>query len=323
MSSNINPNNIDTTYPVAGQDNDSQGFRDNFTNIKNNFTEAYDELTDLQTKVVLKSALTGGSLDNNFNGAVIKAGKIQDFRETINALGTVTGSQTLNYASGHYHTLTTSGSVTLAFSNLPATTNHARIRVAITVASTAHTLTLPAAVTLGISGIQGISSNIITFAATGTYIFEFTTSDGGTTIHIFDLSRPRSAFTNAITGTSATFSSSVLSTGTGGIGYSTGAGGTITQITSRTTGVTINKIAGAITLVSAAGATVAASFTVTNSTVAATDTIIVCQKSGTDKYYTSVTAVGAGSFQITFNTTGGTTTESPVFNFAVIKSIAA
>ena len=90
-----------------------------------------------------------------------------------------------------------------------------------------------------------------------------------------------------------------------------------------TTGVTINKIAGAITLVSAAGTTVAASFTVTNSTVAATDTIIVCQKSGTDKYYTSVTAVGAGSFQITFNTTGGTTTESPVFNFAVIKSIAA
>ena len=47
MSSNINPNNIDTTYPVAGQDNDSQGFRDNFTNIKNNFTEAQTELNDL------------------------------------------------------------------------------------------------------------------------------------------------------------------------------------------------------------------------------------------------------------------------------------
>ena len=53
MSSNINPNNIDTTYPVAGQDNDSQGFRDNFTNIKNNFTEAQTELNDLQTKVWL------------------------------------------------------------------------------------------------------------------------------------------------------------------------------------------------------------------------------------------------------------------------------
>ena len=40
MSSNINPNNIDTAYPVAGQDNDSQGFRDNFTNIKTNFSSA-------------------------------------------------------------------------------------------------------------------------------------------------------------------------------------------------------------------------------------------------------------------------------------------
>ena len=59
--SSINPNNIDGTYPIAGQDDDSQGFRDNFTNIKNNFTFAYDELTDLQSKAVLKSALTGGS----------------------------------------------------------------------------------------------------------------------------------------------------------------------------------------------------------------------------------------------------------------------
>lgn len=62
--SSINPNNIDGTYPIAGQDNDSQGFRDNFTNIKNNFTFAYDELTDLQNKAVLKSALNGSTLDN-------------------------------------------------------------------------------------------------------------------------------------------------------------------------------------------------------------------------------------------------------------------
>ena len=63
--SSINPNNIDGTYPIAGQDNDSQGFRDNFTNIKNNFTFAYDELTDLQSKAVLKSALSGGSISND------------------------------------------------------------------------------------------------------------------------------------------------------------------------------------------------------------------------------------------------------------------
>lgn len=121
------------------------------------------------------------------------------------------------------------------------------------------------------------------------------------------------ASTGAITSSSAT----------GGIGYATGAGGAVTQITSRTTGVTLNKVTGAITLVSAAGSATPASFTVTNSAVAATDTIIVNQKSGTDLYEIFVTAVAAGSFRITSFTTGGTTTETPVFNFSVIKGVAA
>jgi hypothetical protein len=129
--------------------------------------------------------------------------------------------------------------------------------------------------------------------------------------------------TLAVTG-AVSASAAVLSAGgTGGIGYATGAGGAVTQASSRTTGVTVNKVAGAITLVSAAGSTTPASFTVTNSAVAATDTVLVCQKSGTDKYDVSVSAVGAGSFEITFNTKSGTTTEQPVFNFAVIKAVAA
>ena len=122
-------------------------------------------------------------------------------------------------------------------------------------------------------------------------------------------------------------SGSILSTGTTGVGYATGAGGAVSQGTNRTTGVTINKTTGAITLFSqvntaVSGAT-AQSFTVTNSTVAATDTIIVSQKSGTDLYIKSVTAVAAGSFKITNFTTGGTTNEAPVFNFTVIKGVAA
>ena len=111
----------------------------------------------------------------------------------------------------------------------------------------------------------------------------------------------------------------VLVTGGGGLGYGTGSGGTVTQATSRTTGVTLNKTTGSITLVSAAGTTAWQSFTVTNSTIAANDTVIVNQRSGTDLYMIHVTNVAAGSFRITFATTGGTTTEQPVFNFAVIK----
>ena len=41
MASNIVPGNVDGTFPVAGKDNSSQGFRDNFTAIKNNFTNIY------------------------------------------------------------------------------------------------------------------------------------------------------------------------------------------------------------------------------------------------------------------------------------------
>ena len=108
-----------------------------------------------------------------------------------------------------------------------------------------------------------------------------------------------------------------------GVGYATGAGAAVTQITSRTTGVTINANCGQITLVSAAGSATPASFTVTNSKVADGDVIILNQNSGTDLVELFVTDVAAGSFQITFFTTGGTTTETPVINFAVIKAVAA
>ncbi len=166
---------------------------------------------------------------------------------------------------------------------------------------------------------------------TGTGLLVFATSPTLTTPVITNPTVSTGTFTSpalvtpaigAATGTSLTATGLIASTGTSGVGYSTGAGGTVTQVTSRTTGVTLNKTTGAITLVSAAGSATAATFTVTNSTVAATDVIILNQKSGTDLYDLMVTAVAAGSFNITFRTTGGTTTEQPVFNFAVIKGVA-
>lgn len=61
----------------------------------------------------------------------------------------------------------------------------------------------------------------------------------------------------------------------------------------------------------------------TNSFVAATDTISVNQKSGTNLYNFIVTAVASGSFNITFYTTGGTASDAPVINFNVIKGVTA
>jgi len=167
---------------------------------------------------------------------------------------------------------------------------------------------------------------------TGTGVLVFATSPTLTTPTITNPTVSTGTFTSpalvtpaigVATGTSLTATGVIASTGTAGVGYATGAGGTVTQGTSRTTGVTLDKRTGAITLFSAAGTTSATTFTVTNSTVAATDIIILNQKSGTDLYDLMVTAVAAGSFNITFRTTGGTTTEQPVFNFAVIKGVAA
>jgi hypothetical protein len=107
--------------------------------------------------------------------------------------------------------------------------------------------------------------------------------------------------------------------GTSLLGYGTGSGSSVTQATSRTTGVIINNPVGRITLVSAAGSTTWASFTVTNSTVGTSDLIVVNQRTGTDLYEIHVTAVSAGSFRLSFRTTGGTTTETPTFSFAVIS----
>lgn len=191
MTSAINPNNINGAYPVAGQDNNSQGFRDNFTNTKTNFEYAASEITDLQTKAVLKSSLTGTTLNNDMGGSLLSNAQLQDMSATVVALGSVTGTQVVDYAAGPYYTLTTTGSITLSFSNFPTAGTLGCCRVRISIASTAHTVTLPAAVTIGTANIQGYASNVITFNQTGTYEFEFETVDAGATISVFDLNRNR------------------------------------------------------------------------------------------------------------------------------------
>ena len=199
MTSAINPNNIDGAYPVAGQDNNSQGFRDNFTNTATNFQYAADEISDLQAKAVLKSALVGTTLDNNMGGSVLSNAQLQDKSETVVSLGTVAGSTTINYALGSVQTLTTNGAVTLAFSNFPPAATAGTVRVQVTVANVIHTLILPSAVTVNARGIQGLntSTGVISFAATGVYNFEFTTTNGGTTISVVEVNKQLQPFNNS------------------------------------------------------------------------------------------------------------------------------
>jgi hypothetical protein len=71
MTSQVNPYNIDETFPVAGQDNPSQGFRNNFTNIQNNLQTIKDEIDDLHAKVLVKTPLNGVAFNNDLSGNVI------------------------------------------------------------------------------------------------------------------------------------------------------------------------------------------------------------------------------------------------------------
>lgn len=187
MTSSINPNNIDGAYPVAGQDNNSQGFRDNFTNTKTNFQYAADEISDLQSKVVLKQALTGSTLNNDMLGSILSNAQLQDMSQTRVALGSVSGSVTINYAAGSVQTLTTNGSVSLGFSNWPAAGAAGVVAVQITLAAAAHTVTFPPAVSVNTEGILGLdhTTNVMAFAWPGVYTFQFSSSDGGTTVSIF------------------------------------------------------------------------------------------------------------------------------------------
>ena len=112
-----------------------------------------------------------------------------------------------------------------------------------------------------------------------------------------------------------------------GIGYASGDGGAVTQLTNRTTGVTLNTLSGAITTHTASlAAEATADFVVTNSKVAIGDTVCVSQRSGSNGGGTlvDVAAVAAGSFTVRVhngNVAAGTAeTGALILNFAVIKA---
>ena len=177
MASNIVPGNIDATYPKAGQDNSSQGFRDNFNSIKDNFTEAKTEIEALQTN---KASLNASS---NFNNNEVLQAKFRDTSEVVYAHGTTGGAITLDHNNGHYQTITTNASFTISFSNLPSSGQLGRIVLDVTCPNVAHTMTIPSAVLVAdnVAGGDG-SSDTITFPDTKRFLYEFLTPDGGTTI---------------------------------------------------------------------------------------------------------------------------------------------
>jgi hypothetical protein len=146
--------------------------------------------------------------------------------ETVNNLGTKTGSFTISWADGHFQYYTTSGNTTLAFSNWPTSAYYTKLRLQITTDTTNRTVTFPSAVSVGLSDIQGAVGQVVTLPTAGVYLFELTTLDNGSTITIQDLLRNYDIVTTGSSGafTSLNVSGNVLSTGLSVFGNTTISG---------------------------------------------------------------------------------------------------
>jgi len=181
--SSINPNNINGQYPIAGQDNDSQGFRDNFTNVKNNLTFAKSEIEALEQSAILKTAIPGITLNNEMNNTQLKGVQALRFTETIRDIGAVTPTTSVNWADGHFQYLTLTQNTILNLTGWPTSGFYTNLRLEVKVNTPGVTLSLPATISTANAGrIQGclIVNNVgvITFSSTGTYVFEFSTYNG-------------------------------------------------------------------------------------------------------------------------------------------------
>lgn len=126
MSSNIVYTTIDEQFPVAGQDNDSQGFRDNFNIIKENFRNAIIEIESLQNNGVKLN------VDNTFTDAVrISNARLKAVYEESNTNAFINGiSSTANvsFTVGHHQVIKAEGNITLTFTDWPDSDRYAEIR---------------------------------------------------------------------------------------------------------------------------------------------------------------------------------------------------
>ena len=196
MTSQINPesNNYDAAYPVAGQDNNTIGFRQNFASIQQNFQYAKDEITALQTNTVQ----AGGNVFNDLNGAVLYDTNLQNQSYAYIDLSNTAPTANVNYAVASFQELTANGNTTINLSNIPAAGNTAIITLSIN-ATAANAVAIPYSVSIANvssgninTGIIGLSGSTFNFPRTnsnnaGVHTYQLITSDQGSTFTVTPL----------------------------------------------------------------------------------------------------------------------------------------
>lgn len=129
--SDINFSTIQTNYPVAGQDNNSQGFRDNFSAISTAFSVAKSEITALETRAMLVADLAEGTntVVNNLNGSSIVNGVTNRLYAIAIDNGNVTGTESIDLANGILQVCKLTANTVFTFINWPDNLEYGHVRV--------------------------------------------------------------------------------------------------------------------------------------------------------------------------------------------------
>ena len=196
--SNINTNGIDVNYPTPGINNNCQGFRDNFATIKTNVTTAGVEITDLQNKVVVKSALANTSVNNDMAGTMISNTLTRGFRaSTFNLGNALSGTVLVDVSLGDVQYGTISGNTSLTFTGW-TTDGRNSVDLELAVSNPNAFLSFPSAISsdqcLGVTTLENYDSanNAVSIPA-GVCQLDYTLSsvDCGANITIEPFNRPR------------------------------------------------------------------------------------------------------------------------------------
>ena len=198
MTSAINYQTISTTYPVAGQDNDSQGFRNNFTAIAAGLASAASEITALQSNTLKSANLADNSpAVNNMLGSLLYNGTFNQFYGAVGGTITASSSTAIDVTAGVIQEFIISNTgVVLTFTNWPAGGTYGVARVILYGDQNAsRVVTLQTSLgtfipssnwssTASGTGTKGSGTVGLTLNASGTYeVIEAWTIDGGG--HVF------------------------------------------------------------------------------------------------------------------------------------------
>ena len=183
MASSITTTNIDENFPVAGRDNDSQGFRDNFFEVKQNFEYAKSEIDDLQGNVARVDQ------NNDFDGNTISGAVLLDTTLTLNttySTGTI-ADQSVLWTAGYVHVVRVENDVELTLSAWPTNDNYACMRLVLTADGTDRQITISSTGggTMKTDGNAAwASSTLVVSSASAPTIVEAFTYDGGATVYL-------------------------------------------------------------------------------------------------------------------------------------------